>query len=194
MLLALAVLTLVSTGCGDTEASSSAPAASETSLTGNSGPTDTAGATDTSAEGLPGPVAATRATILGAAEDGDYDQLRSVLDQEVFLSDYGFGNDQQDPIEAWSELGSRPLKTMSAVLRMRHVVRDTNEGTLYEWPRLNPDSEPEDMTSAERELFLSFMSEAELEEAFNPDYGYTAPRIGILADGTWWFFVAEPGP
>jgi hypothetical protein len=38
------------------------------------------------------------------------------------------------------------------------------------------------------------MSEDELAQAFRPDYGYTAPRLGILADGTWWFFVAEAGP
>jgi hypothetical protein len=151
-------------------------------------------ATETSAEGLPGPVVETRAAILSAAEAGDYEQLRAVLKPEVFLSDYGFGNDQRDPIAAWAELGSRPLETMDALLRMRHFVRETNEGTLYHWPRLDPDSAPEDMTPEERELFLTFMSEEELGQAFNPDYGYTAPRLGILADGTWWFFIAEPGP
>jgi hypothetical protein len=145
-------------------------------------------------DGLPGPVAETREAIFAAAEAGDYEQLREVMDQEVFLSDYGFGAEQRDPVSAWEDLGSRPLETMSALLRMRHSVQETNEGTLYRWPRLDPDSSAEDMTSEERELFLSFMSEQELEEAFNPDYGYTAPRLGILSDGTWWFFVAEPGP
>ena len=27
-----------------------------------------------------------------------------------------------------------------------------------------------------------------------PEYGYVNPRLGILADGTWWFFVLEGGP
>jgi hypothetical protein len=183
----LAFALAVGAGCGGEHAASPASSATDPSPTAPV-------ATDTSADGLPGPVVETRAAILAAAEAGDYEQLRSVLDHEVFLSDYGFGSDQRDPVAAWRELGSRPLETMSALLRMRHVVRETNEGTLYQWPRLDPDSEPEDMTPAERELFLSFMSEAELEDAFNPDYGYTAPRMGILADGTWWFFVAEAGP
>jgi hypothetical protein len=117
-----------------------------------------------------------------------------VLDQEVFLSDYGFGNDQPDPIGRWQERGTEPLETMDALLHMRHVVRETNEGTLYQWPRLDPDSKPTDLTPAERDRFLTFMSEDELRQAFDPEYGYTAPRLGILADGTWWFFVAEQGP
>jgi hypothetical protein len=146
------------------------------------------------AESLPGPVADTRETILAAVEAGDYEQLRAAVDEEVFLSDYGFGASQRDPVSAWEELGARPLETMGALLQMPHVVRETNEGTLYQWPRLDPDSSAEDMTPEERELFLTFMSEQELDEAINPDYGYTAPRLGILADGTWWFFVTDPGP
>jgi hypothetical protein len=164
-------------GCGDDEASSV-----------------TATSNGAAAQGLPAPAAETREAILAAAEAGDYEQLRDVIDKEVFLSDYGFGADQPDPVSAWEELGARPLDTMGALLQMRHFVRETNEGTLYQWPRLDPDSSAEDMTSRERELFLSFMSEEELDEAFNPDYGYTAPRLGVLADGTWWFLILEPGP
>jgi hypothetical protein len=170
-------IALVGAGCGDDEASSV-----------------TATSNGAAAQGLPASVNDTRGAILAAAEAGDYEQLREVLDEEIFLSDYGFGAEQRDPVSAWQELGARPLETMGALLQMRHFVRQTNEGTLYQWPRLDPDSSAEDMTSRERELFLSFMSEEELDEAFNPDYGYTAPRLGILADGTWWFFVANPGP
>ena len=82
---------------------------------------------------------------------------------------------------------------MRALLQMPHVVRETNERTLYQWPRFNPDSNAADVTPAERDLFLTFMAEDELLQAFDPEYGYTAPRLGILADRTWWFFVAEPG-
>jgi hypothetical protein len=164
-------------GCGDDEASSV-----------------TATSNGAAAQGLPAPAAETREAILAAAEAGDYEQLRDVIDKEVFLSDYGFGADQPDPVSAWEELGARPLETMAALLQMRHFVRETNEGTLYQWPRLDPDSSIEDMSPAERELFLTFMSEDELADAFNPDYGYTAPRLGVLADGTWWFLILEPGP
>jgi hypothetical protein len=173
----LIVLVVVASGCGSGEASPPIPAD-----------------TGTSAEALPGPVGETRSAILAAAEGGDYERLRPVLDQKVFLSDYGFGNEQPDPIGRWQELGTEPLETMNALLHMRHVVRETNEGTLYQWPRLDPDSKPTDLTPAERDLFLTFMSEDELRQAFDPEYGYTAPRLGILADGTWWFFVAEQGP
>jgi hypothetical protein len=173
----LTVLVVDSSGCGSGEAA-----------------TPTAASTGTSAEGLPGAVGETRSAILAAAEAGDYERLRPVLDQRVFLSDYGFGDDQPDPIARWRELGSQPLETMDALLHMRHAVRETNEGTLYQWPRPDPDSTLADLMPAERDLFLSFMSEDELREAFDPEYGYTAPRLGILADGTWWFFVAEQGP
>lgn len=172
--LVLAVVALVSPGCGGEEASSPAPAA-----------------TDASADRLPSPTGDTRSAILGAAQAGDYERLRSVLNQEVFLSDYGFGADQPDPIGRWRELGPKPLATMGALLRMPHVVRETNEGMLYQWPRFDPDSTADDVTAAERDLFLTFMTEDELTNAFNPDLGYTAPRLGILADGTWWFFILE---
>jgi hypothetical protein len=171
-LLALTVLALLASGCMGDQASA---------------PADTA-------KDAPKSLSNTRAVILAAAEAGDYERLRPVLDQDVFLSDWGFGSDGPDPVRRWQELGPEPLKTMGALLRMPHIVRETNEGTLHEWPRFTPDSTAKDVTEAERELFLSFMSEDELRQAFNPDYGYTAPRLGILADGTWWFFIVEPGP
>lgn len=110
----------------------------------------------------------------------------------VFLSEYGFGRGQ--PIERWRRLGPKPLETMSVLLRMPHQIRETNEGTLYQWPRFGPDSRPEDITPAERELLRTIMTEAELRELILPEYGYVTPRLGILADGTWWFFILEGGP
>lgn len=179
-MLALTLLVLSPASCGGGEASP------PTSLP-SSPPAADSGA-------FPRPVADTRAAILAAAEAEDYGQLRAVLEQDVFLSDWGFGDDAPDPIGQWEGRGLGPLKTMSALLRMPHVVRDTNEGTLYQWPRFSPDSSTEDLTGEERDLLLEFMSEGELEDAFPPEYGYTAPRLGILADGTWWFLVLEKGP
>jgi hypothetical protein len=138
---------------------------------------------------LPDPVSATRAEILSAAQERDYDALRPLIKPELFISEYG-----SDPVAAWQKLGDRPLRTMEVLLQMRHQVRETNEGTLYQWPRLGPDSKPGDMSEDERRALRKIMSEAELRDAILPEQGYTAPRIGILADGTWWFFVLESGP
>jgi hypothetical protein len=155
-------------------------------------PTTTAPAT--TVPDVPAPVADTWQVILDATDSGDYEQLRSVLDRSVFLSDFGFGNDQPDPIERWKAIGPKPLDTMGVLLHMPHAVKETNEGTLYQWPRFDPDSKAEDIKPAEREAFLTFMTEAELVNAFIPEYGYTGPRLGILADGTWWFFLSGGAP
>jgi hypothetical protein len=149
--------------------------------------------TPASAEGLPGPVAETRSAILAAAESGEYEPLRDVVQPKSFLSDFGFG-EEQDPVGRWQEMGSKPLETMDALLRMPHVVRETNEGTLYEWPQFNADSSAGDVSAAEREVLLTVMTEDELTNAFLPEYGYTGPHLGILADGDWWFFVLERAP
>jgi hypothetical protein len=161
-------------------------------------PTTTTAATTTTPAAtvpdVPAPVADTWQVILDATESGDYEQLRRVLDKKVFLSEFGFGNDQPDPINRWKAMGPKPLEIMGALLRMPHKVKETNEGTLYQWPRFDPDSEPEDIEPADREAFLTFMTEDELVNALTPDYGYTGPRLGILADGTWWFFVPGGAP
>ena len=54
--------------------------------------------------------------------------------------------------------------------------------------------EAREMSESDRELFRQVMTEAEVENLILPEYGYVNPRLGILADGTWWFFVLEGGP
>ena len=130
--------------------------------------------------GLPAAVAETRSQILDAAESGDYDQLPRLLNDEN--------------LAAWRQQGSKPLETMAVVLRMPHQVRETNEGTLYQWPRYGPNSKPGDISESDRELFRQVMTETEVRNLILPEYGYVNPRLGILADGTWWFFVLEGGP
>lgn len=143
---------------------------------------------------LPEPVATTRTAILSAAKDGDYDALRPVIELEVFLSDYGFGRTQPDPVTRWRRLGDKPLETMEVLLQLPHQVRETNEGMLYQWPRFGPNSKPGDMTEDERRQLRTIMTEAQLRHAILPEYGYTAPRLGILGDGTWWFFIQNRAP
>ena len=46
----------------------------------------------------------------------------------------------------------------------------------------------------EREALTALLGEDGLRVAFTEDYGYVALRLGILADGTWWFLVWNPFP
>ena len=143
---------------------------------------------------LPAAVSETRSNILEAARAGDYNALRPVIKLDRFLSDYGFGASQPDPVRRWERLGDKPLRTMAVLVQMPHQIRETNEGTLYQWPRFGPDSEPGDMTADELKLLRQVMTEAEVRDAILPEVGYTAPRLGILADGTWWFFILNRAP
>jgi hypothetical protein len=130
----------------------------------------------------------TRSAILVAVEKGEYDGLRSLIDADTFLSDYGFGK-EKDPVARWEAMGPKPLETMGVLLRMPHVVRETNEGTLYQWPKYGPDSRASDLTAEDRDLFRTVMSKEELDQLILPELGYTGPRLGILDDGKWWFFI-----
>jgi hypothetical protein len=149
--------------------------------------------TTTATAPAPSSFADTRAAILAAADKGDYAALRPLIDADVFLSDFGFG-EEPDPAGRWEEMGSQPLETMGVLLRMKHVVRTTNEGRLYQWPAYDPNSDPGDLTARDKELFASVMSNEELERLITDEYGYTGPKLGILEDGTWWFFLLEGGP
>jgi hypothetical protein len=172
------------------------PSASGTS-TSTAGPGETAVATDPGSvptptvDSLPGSVQETRATILDAATAGDYDTLEPVVDSQAFLSDAGFG---VDPVPRWRDQGTAPLEAMAVLLAMPPTVLETNEGTLYQWPRFTAESAPEDMSTPERNALVALLGEPGLEAAFGPETGYVAPRLGILADGTWWLFVMEAGP
>jgi hypothetical protein len=83
---------------------------------------------------------------------------------------------------------------MAVLLALPHAVRETNEGTLYQWPRFTADSDPEDMSAAEKDALTTLLGEGGLAAAFQSETGYVAPRLGILADGTWWFLVLDAAP
>jgi hypothetical protein len=140
---------------------------------------------------LPSSVGQTRAAILAAAGARDYDALEPLVDPELFLSDAGFG---VDPIAHWRDEGTAPLETMAVLLALPHTVTKTNEGTLYQWPRFTADSDPEEMSEAEKDALTALLGERGLQAAFQPETGYVAPRLGILADGTWWLLVLGPAP
>lgn len=187
--LAIALLAAV-TACSDDDPASVPSTPTEA-------PPETATATgsdpvaDPTIEGIPDPVGQTRAAILAAAGAEAYDALEPLVDAETFLSDAGFGS---DPVAYWRDLGTAPLEAMAAVLALPHTVRETNEGTLYQWPRFTADSDPAEMSAAERDALTELLGAGGLERAFNAEIGYVAPRLGILADGTWFFFVQNPAP
>ena len=83
---------------------------------------------------------------------------------------------------------------MAAILALPHTVWETNEGRLYQWPRFTADSDPAEMSAAEQGALRAILGERGLERAFNAETGYVAPRLGILADGTWFFYVQNPAP
>jgi hypothetical protein len=170
----LGLLAMATPGCGE---EASRPAGSGT------GKTSTAPAATSFSE--------TRSAILAAAESGDYGALGPLIEPGGFLSDFGFG---VDPVPRWKELGPEPLETMGVVLHMKHIVRGTNEGTLYQWPAYDPDSDPGDLTARDKELFATVMSKADVERLITDEYGYTGPKLGILENGTRWFFLLEGGP
>jgi hypothetical protein len=133
----------------------------------------------------------TREAILAAVDKADYGALRALIEPASFLSDFGFG-EERDPVGRWEKMCSEPLETMGILLQMEPVVRETNEGTLHQWPGY--DSEPGDLTAEDRARFATVMSNGELDRLITDEYGYTGPKLGILADATWWFFILEGGP
>jgi hypothetical protein len=184
------VVLVVAAACGDEE-SSSAPAASTGVAVEPPASTEVEMEPLPTVEEVPDPVAQTRAAILAAAGDRNYDALEAVIDPDVFLSDSGFG---VDPVPGWREQGTMPLEAMEVLLGLPHTVEETNEGTLYRWPRFTADSEPDEISQPERNALVALLGEDGLRVSFTEDYGYTAPRLGILADGTWWFLVFDPAP
>jgi hypothetical protein len=186
----LVVILVLTAGCGEDEPSSApaAPTAAETDTAAVAEPAEQPLPTS---EEVPDPVAQTRAAILAAAKARDYDALQAVIDPEAFLSDAGFG---VDPVPAWRALGTGPLEAMEVLLGLPHTVEETNEGTLYRWPRFTADSDPEEMSGPERDALVALLGEDGLVNAFQDETGYVAPRLGILADGAWWFLILETAP
>lgn len=187
---ALVLVLVLTAACGDDEPSS-APAASTVGAPDTAVSTEPAEQPLPTIEEVPDPVAQTRAAILAAAKARDYDALEQVIDPEVFLSDAGFG---VDPVPGWRAQGTVPLEVMEVLLGLPYTVEETNEGTLYRWPRFTANSHPDEMSRPERDALVALLGEDGLRTAFQAETGYVAPRLGILADGTWWFLVLEAAP
>jgi hypothetical protein len=171
-------------GCGEDEEGGAFVVSSEPAVETSPSPVETV-------EKMPEPVAATRAAILAAAQERDFDALGELIEPAVFLSDAGFG---VDPIPSWREQGELPLETMETLLSMLSTTEATNEGELYRWPRFTANSDPEEMQPKERDALVALLGEDGLINAFQEETGYVGPRLGILADGTWWFLILQSAP
>lgn len=136
--------------------------------------------------GLPAAVEKTRATILAAAETGDYEELRPLVPATGF--EYTFGSPVEGgPIAFWRELErnsvERPLENLAEVLRMPYTL---SRG-IYVWPFAYDIAEADEITAHERELLQPL---GPLDTLFVPGTGYLGWRAGIEPDGTWVFYVA----
>lgn len=132
------------------------------------------------AQGLPAAVVQTRAELLAAAEQEDYDRLASLAPDDF---SYSFGAPEGGPAAYWRQLdaqGERPAEVLAAILRLPYAL----SGGLYVWPFAHAAS-PAGLTEYERGLLDEIPGGAEV----GPD-GYLGWRTGIEPDGTWRFFVA----
>jgi len=148
-----------------------------TTATTTSEPTET---------GLPAAVEETRATLLAAAETGDYEELRPLVPATGF--EYTFGSPVEGgPIAYWQELErtsvERPLANLAEVLRMPYTL---SRG-IYVWPFAYDIAEADEITAHERELLQPL---GPLDTLFVPGTGYLGWRAGIEPDGSWVFYVA----
>jgi hypothetical protein len=169
--LVLALLMLLTVGCGENGDSSAIGTNSSTALAENA---------------LPAPVAEKKEAIVAAAKSFDYDGLETLLDPKTFS--YSFG-ESGDPVGYWRRLeeeGHVPIlgDYLPVILGSPHAIRDD----IYVWPSAYG-KKPSTWTEEDRQALASFYTEQEMEQFEKADE-YLGYRIGIRKDGTWIFFVA----
>jgi hypothetical protein len=137
--------------------------------------------------GLPSEVAVTAQRIYDAAQAGDVDGLRELLDPNTFVYNL---DDGSDPTEAWRANPSE-LDIMVEILEMPWTSREIDGyGTFYFWPYL-VNSDLENLTPQERADFNALgFSDAEIQLMVdNPELGYQGPRLAIDENGEWRNFI-----
>jgi hypothetical protein len=136
--------------------------------------------------GLPAAVEETRASLLEAAESGNYESLRQHIPNDGFTYTFG-GPVEGGPIPYWQQLeretDDRPLEILADILRMPYVL---SRG-IYVWPWAYTVESAADLSEHERELLAPLGPPARLVVEGT---GYIGWRTGITPDGSWVFFVA----
>jgi hypothetical protein len=144
---------------------------------------------------LPDAVAATRDAIVAAATSCDIDALAdlALLGDSAF--EYSFGP-QGDPRAYWTEYeghGLEPLRLLVGVLDIPYTVMEwtKDDGTVerwYVWPRAM--ATPWDEIPEEEEEALRALVGDEAYEEYETFFGgYAGPRVGILENGDWGYYI-----
>jgi spore germination protein GerM len=138
--------------------------------------------------GLPDAVQATRTAVWQAATSCDWTALRALLGPGF---SYTFGEDT-DAIAYWQGLeasGDDPMYFLVELLARPFGVITNGDITYYVWPSAFNQSGWQDVPQADIDALRPLYDDADFA-GFAEFGGYYGYRVGILADGTWTFFVA----
>jgi hypothetical protein len=139
-------------------------------------------------DGLPYPVAATREALWQAATTCDWEALRRLGGSGVRFS---FGP-ETDAIVYWQSLeagGGRPLFYLVELLNRPFATVAADDLIYYAWPSAFTYPSWSAVPEVDREALRPVFGDADFAE-FAGFGGYSGYRVGILADGTWSYFVA----
>ena len=142
---------------------------------------------------LPAPVQETRRQLMEAANSGDLEELRVLMQAQPEMPAVSFG-DPGDPIEYLKALssdaeGREILAILLEVLESGFVhVNNDAEGELFVWPYF-AQYPLEALTPTQMVELFTLLTAADYEDM--KSYGaYTFFRVGIAPDGRWLFFLA----
>lgn len=142
---------------------------------------------------LPEGVRKMREAILEAAESGDIEAMRPVLESNELMPNFSFGG-SDDPIAYWKEnsgdgQGREVLAAMVEILNMPYTVQGAGtDAEMYVWPYLYA-SDMSKLTPQEEVDLYRLMKPAEVK-TMRELGAYIWYRLGIGPDGTWHYFVA----
>ncbi len=141
-------------------------------------------------DGLPDPVAVTRAAVFQAAKSCDWTALRE-LARGTFLSN---APTDKDPVSYWKEFeeqGEDVLLSLVEILNrpsLRFVERD---GSFYYWP--SPFTEEGwYVMSVDDRLAIRPLDNAADFRLVEETGAYDGYRVGISEDGSWFAFLRGP--
>ncbi len=144
-------------------------------------------------DALPAPVRETRAALIAAAEGGDIEALRPVIEAQAQPPAFGAAP-EEDPVAfmrtmAGDRDGRETLAILIEILDAGYAHLDPGTETeLYLWPYVAAIPFAEMTPAQEVDLYKIITPfDRESMEAYGR---YTYYRLGIAPDGAWRFFLA----
>jgi len=144
-------------------------------------------------DGLPAAVKQMRADLLQAAKAADFDRLRLIYDANEAPPTLSFG-ETGDPIDFLKQSSGDPdgyeiLAIMIEVLQAGWVHKNPGQpNEMYVWPYF-AEIPLHHLSPAQKVELYKIVTSTDFEEMEN--FGsYIFYRLGIGADGTWYYFVA----